>query len=242
VSELIVDPLGAEPPASPVEIPGLGPPPGAAPLPPAEPAYQGPSPEEWEQSQAELAQLREFAQRQREVFAPQQQQTQQLPDIDLFADNPTEQIANLLGHMLDQRLAPFQEWQQQQQLGEAEEVALDILEDDVARNGDFRDKERAIAAARALANLYMPEEAQRHGYGPQAAEAALFRAAADIREYEKAVAEAALNEHTNQMRTLSGAPGEPGSAYTQGTQTRTTPNYRESGMSVTDRMFGGQQQ
>jgi len=116
---------------------------------------------------------------------------------------------------------------------------LDILEDVIAKDGDFLDNERAFANARALANVYFNDEVQKHGYGPQAAEAALLRAAADVRAYETAVAEGAIARHANQLKTLTGAASEPGSVYGQGFQERQVPDYRGEGGTVSDRIFGG---
>lgn len=208
---------------------------GPAPEPVApepEPVWQGPSQDEWEQTQAALAYFNEQLQPQ----APQGEE--QYPQIDPFAENFGEQLSQYIGQAFQQHLSPFQEWVQHQQLGEAEERALDILDDNIAREGEFMLGDKASEGIRALANVYLNDEAQKHGFGPKAAEAALHRAASEWREYEKAISEKAVAQYTNQIRTLTGAPQEPGSSYTQGSQQRVVPNYREGG-SVSDRIFGG---
>ncbi|MBA2370734.1 MAG: hypothetical protein H0V71_03700 [Chloroflexi bacterium] len=221
------------------DIPLDGREPAPAPEAPAEPAWTGPSQEEWTQYQSEQAGMREYlSQQQAAQQQYQQPQGQQSPQIDPFSDDFSQQLEAFMGQALQQHLAPYQQWQEQQQLGEAEERALDILEDNISREGDYLDNEKALTAARALANVYYSEEASRMGAGPEAAEAALQRAATTVREYEKAVSDAAIARHTNQLRTLSGAPNEPGSSYSQGAQELVTGDYRGGG-SVANKIFGG---
>lgn len=171
---------------------------------PVEPAYVGPSPDEWQETQQELAQLREAYQ---QMQAPQEES---FPLIDPFADDYPQQLAAYVSQTVQQAIQPVSEWQYQQQLSEAEERALDIIEDDVSRNGEFLLGERAFDGVRALANSFFAEEAQRYGNGPKAAQTAIYRAAATWREYEKELAQKAIEQHTNQLTTLSGAPREPG--------------------------------
>lgn len=221
--------------------------PGVEPPAPEPEAWAGPSQEQWEQTQQALGQLgpvseyvqQQMAERQRYAeWQAQQGQQQARYDIDLFGEDPGSQIAAIVQHQLQQAMAPFADFMQGSQLSEAEERALDILEDDIAQNGEFLVGDGAMEAARALANAYMPELVQQYGYGPQAAEAALVRAAATIRQYEQAVSKAAIDRHLNQLRTLDGAPGEPGTTYGVGAQELITGDYRAGGR-VTDRFFGG---
>ncbi len=194
------------------EMPGDQP--GAAPVEPAEPvAEEIPA---WAQSMQEQVnwmaqQFQEPEPEPRYDYGQQQGPPQdfQAPQIDPFAENFGEQLAGYIGQAVQQSLAPLAEWQYGQQLSEAEERAYDILEDIASREGDFMQKDQAFAAARALANSYMPEEAQRYGWGPQAAEAAIARAAADVRAYETAVREAAIQQYNNQIARLDGAGREP---------------------------------
>lgn len=212
-----------------------GPAPEPEPVPPAEPAWAGPSQDEWEQTQQALQYYAQQIEAQN--APPPAAGEQQIPAVDFFDENAFPQLMGVFGQMLDERLRPFQEFQYGQQMGEAENRALDILEDIVARDGEFLEQEKAFQAITAMANVFMPEEAQKYGYGPQAAQAALERAAGEFRAYEKAVSEAAVARNHNQLSTLSGAPGEPGSRYSQGAQEMVVPNYREGG-SVSDRIFG----
>ena len=207
-----------------------GPPPEPAPV-VEEPAWQGPSQEEWEQTQNALAYFNQQLQ-------PPEPQGEQYPQIDPFADNYGEQLAQFMQAQFQQYMTPFQEWVQSQQLGEAEERALDILDDITSREGEFLVQDDAYAQIRARANDFLNEEAQKHGFGPKAAEAALHRAAAEQREYERKIGEAYYARKTNQLKTLTGNPGEPATTYSQGSQERVMPNYREGG-SVAGRIFGG---
>lgn len=185
----------------------------AEPAEPAEPAWTGPSQDEWgsvmEYISAQQQAQQEWEQQQ---YAAQQQYAPQQPAIDPFAEDFGSQLGGFIQNQVQQAISPLMEFQYGQQLSEAEDRALDILDDDVARNGDFIHKEQAFEAARALAGVYFSEEAQRYGYGPEAAEAALQRAAAEVRAYEKAVSEAAISRHLNHLTDLSGATREPSAA------------------------------
>ena len=191
MSEIITDPLA---PAEPVAEP-------------AEPAWAGPSADEWGQVTQTLGYLADLAQQSQ---APGE--GQQYAAIDPFADNFGEQLSGYIGRAFEEHLGPIKEWQQGQMLGEAEERALDIIEDDVSRNGEFMLGEKAFEGIRALANVFMSEESQRYGYGPKAAESALARAASEWRAYEKELAQKAIEQHMNQLTNLAGAGREPGAS------------------------------
>ena len=185
--------------------PGLGAPvPEPEPEPePVEPAWQGPSQDEWGSVMGYIQQQ----QAERDAYAQQQQaqQSQQQYAVDPFADDFGQQLQTIIGQAVQQNLAPVMEYQYGQQLGEAHERALDILDSIVSRDGEFINQDKAFEASIALANSYMQEESAKHGYGPKAAEAALTRAAGEIRAYETAVAEAAQQRYMNQLSNLGGA-------------------------------------
>jgi len=161
------------------------------------------------------------------------QPAQQTPQFDPFAEDSAEQIRNIIRA----EMAPLVQFQYSEQLSEAEEKAYDIIDDIVSREGEFAVKDEAYPMVRAIADSFMQEEIQRHGFGPQAAEAALERAAKSFRAYEQAVGEKHTNQHMNQLKTLTGAASEPGSTYAQGAQQRVVPDYRTGG-SVAQRFFG----
>lgn len=226
MSDTFVDPAGLDP---------------AAADPAAEPQWGGPSQDEWGQVMGYVAEQQaqqQAYQQAQEQQASQQAQPQQYPNLDPFDENFSQQAVELFRSIQAEQLAPLQQWQQTQQLGEAENRAYDILDDIVSREGEFLDSERAFPAVISRAQQFYGEEASKHGDGPRAAEAALTRAASEQRAYEKAVADAAVARHNNQLTTLSGAATEPGSSYgIPGAQQRTVPDYRQGG-SVADRIFG----
>ena len=171
---------------------------------PAEPAWSGPSQEEWQAQQEAIQYL--TSQRQPEP-APQQQEPQGPAEIDFFADDAQTQ----LDAYIESKLAPYADYTQQAILNEAEARAQDILKDTVSRDGDFL-FEGSFEKARALANTYVPEMAQKHGYGPAAAEHAIAKAYKDTRAWEDAVGKAYHERQMNQLQTLGGARSEPGAA------------------------------
>ena len=175
---------------------------------PAEPAWGGPSQEEWGEVQSQLGQLAQYLNQQ----AQPEPTDEGYPQIDPFSDEFGPQIAQYVQQAVQQAIAPVTDWQYQQQLSEAEERALDIIEDDVSRNGEFMLGEKAFEGVRALANVYFQDEAQRYGNTPKAAEAAIQRASATWREYEKELAAKAVEQHSNQLSTLGTARREPGIA------------------------------
>lgn len=203
--------------------PGIGEPAPAEPA--AEPAWTGPSQDEWgsvmtyvqaqQQREAQIAQM---------YGAPGTQQPE-APDL---YDDPDA----WLEHKLSQRLAPVEQFQREVSMEEANERAMDILGDLASRDGDFNKQ-----IARLRAEELLPKFQQQYGNTPQAAEAALAAGAHQQREYEAEERKRYVDEHTNHIATLAGAPGDPGSTFVQGTQQRTMPNYREGGR-VTDRFFG----
>ena len=194
MSDILSDPLA---PAEPVAEP-------------AEPAWAGPSADEWGQVTQTLGYLADLAQQSQ---APQEQELD--PRYAALGDPFNDQFGPTLAQELSairQEMAQYRDFQQSQQLGEAEERALDIIEDDVSRNGEFMLGEKAFEGIRALANVFMSEESQRYGYGPKAAESALARAASEWRAYEKELAQKAIEQHMNQLTNLAGAGREPGAS------------------------------
>jgi len=215
VSEVVPEP-GVEPAVEPA-------------IEPAEPAW-APSQDEWQTVTNTLGAVADFVSRQQQVFQPQQPDNGVPPIPDPW--NRPDTYAEDFQRYTQHALAPVQQFTQEAALAEAEERAQDILGDLIAKHGEF-DKEVAYARA----NVLLPQMVQRYGQGPKAAEAALEAAAQAQLAYETQVREKAIAQYTNQIKTLAGAPGEPGSTYQVGVQSRTIPDYRAGG-SVTDRVFG----
>lgn len=206
---------------------GLGDPAGAAPpddggdVPDPEDVWQGPSQEEWQQTQEALAY---FAQQEQ---ARQREQTGQNGGLGPPPDPAyePEAFAEWLDKRDEQRLAPFQQFTEQAHLTEAEERAYDILTDVESREGEFLLRETSDEVpvsspqfARAIAEDLLPQAQERYGQGPRAAEAALTEAYKVTRAWEDAVAKAALERRDNQLATLTGARREPAAGAAEGTQ------------------------
>lgn len=187
------------------------------PEPEAEPAWTGPSQDDWGQVQNTMGYLAEWVQSQQAPEGSEQMQ------IDPFADDFGEQLAGYVTQAVQQSLAPVMDWQHGQQMSDAEERALDILEDIVSREGEFINKEQSSEFIRAYANVLMPDMAQRHGYGPQAAEAALEQAAKTYRALEQSVGTAYHEQQMNLLTNLSGAGRELGVSGVGAQQVVTTP-------------------
>lgn len=192
--------------------------------PAAAPEQWAMSQEQFDELQGNLSFLMEQEQRRQQMFAPQQQQEPQGPS---FYEDPD----GWLEHRLAERLAPLQEFQEEIKIQEGSERAKDMLSDLASRGGDF-DHDLAMLRAEQI----LPQMKRQYGDTWQAAEKALEAAAEQQRKWEQARDQAAVQQHTNHITTLAGAPGEPGSTY-GGAQQRTMPNYRTGG-SVTDNLLG----
>ena len=124
--------------------------------PAAEEAWTGPSQEEWEQVVQGLGYLATSVAQ--PETAPQPETASQPTQFDPFSDDPGAQLRSIIR----EELAPVAQYQQYEQLAEAEEKAYDILDDISSRQGEIVDKETAFPIIRAWADTLMPEMAQRH--------------------------------------------------------------------------------
>lgn len=182
--------------------------PAAEPPAAAEPVeeWTGPSREEWESQQAALGALIDHVSHQQ---APEpESQPQQRPRFDPFADDVEAQ----LDAYIDARLAPLQQYQQYEQQAEAEERAYDILDDISSRLGEIEQREIAFPIIRAWADTKMPEMAQRYGFGPKAAEAALEASYSEFQQLFGAVGQTYTDRHINQLGRLGDLRAEPPAA------------------------------
>lgn len=192
--------------------------------------WTGPTKEEWESFQAFKSQVD-----QAQVEYQQQQAAQQQTPvaIDWLDDESQQQLAQFI----DQRLAPLQSFQERAALAEGDERAMAIMDDIVSREGDFLFAE-SREKARALADTYWPQAAQRYGATPQAAQAALEQAANDVRQWEQAVGKAYYEREVNQIRTLTGARREPGAQGTGAAQQQVVGGLGNVQGAVTNKFFG----
>lgn len=166
---------------------------GVEPVDDAEPAWSGPSQEEWQQTQAQLADAAALVEA---VRAGQNQ------DGPLAGYDP--EFVQGLDQWFQQKVAPYSAFQEQQVLGEAEQRAQDILHDLSVRDGEFD-----VQTARLRADHLLPDMAARYGPGPKAAEAALAAAAKEQRDYESQMQAKAVEQYQNQLRGITSAPREP---------------------------------
>jgi hypothetical protein len=204
---------------------------------PAEETFQI-SQEDWQATQERLAQLADLEQQ--IPVAPGQQQ--QRPD-DGFDD--VREGLGLLGvdasrydAYLDARIAqataPLQQTQQFVTEQQYSELVADVAADVASRTGDF-DRE----LAEMYASRFLDGEIQKAGGNViRGLEVTMEKAAQMARDYEKKIREQSVAQYTNQLTTLAGVPGEPGSSYSQGVSQRVIPDFAKTRESVTARMFG----
>jgi hypothetical protein len=216
MSEIVGDPVAVEAPPAVAE-------------PAAEEApWSGPSQEEWEQVVGGLGYLAQQVQPPPPPEVQQPQQTQ----FDPFSDDPGSQLRSIIR----EELAPLANYQQHEQLAEAEEKAYDILDDVSSRLGEIVDKDTAFPIIRAWADTMMPEMAQRYGFGPRAAEAALEQAFTGYQTLEQSIGKSYTDRHMNQLTNLSGVRAEP-PAFNGAAQTTEIPRGGDELEIV--RRFGG---
>jgi hypothetical protein len=163
-------------------------------------AWTGPSQEEWQQWQQANEYLANQLQEAQKALTPQEQ-----AQLDPYADDFQSQLDAYIA----QKLTPYEELRTNVTMSEAEERAEDILTDLQTAKGEFVDP-GSKDIARAMAERFLGEEQQKYGFGAQAAEAALERGYEYARERENKLGELAVQRHLNQLKTLNGAPRQPG--------------------------------
>jgi hypothetical protein len=179
-----------------------------------EPAWAGPSQEEWTAAQETLGLINQAITQPE----PGYQDQQQGPVLDPLDENFQSQ----LDQYIEQKFAPFADYQQQLVLGEAEEKAKDIIHSLETEKGEFLLPDSG-AQALQRANNHLPEAQAKYGYGPRAAEAALARAYEDQKAYEQAVGKAYHEREINQLRGLANGPRAPGASGQQSGQQVVVP-------------------
>jgi hypothetical protein len=146
------------------------------------------------------------------------------PYSEEFGSQLGQGIQSTIQQALQGALGPItgalEQAQNEQLLAEGEEALKDMIADEVARNGDFATTTRPDGSsfqpgremARTLTDTFMPEALQRYGNHPRAAEYAVAKASAYVREWESAVKQAGAVQAANHAATLAGAPAEPGAS------------------------------
>jgi hypothetical protein len=128
-----------------------------------------------------------------------------------------QQMLGQVQQLIGQVAQPLNAQLEQQTIEEGNQRLKDMIADDVARNGDFPRAEGAAESKaqqliQPLAEAMFPGIAARYGAGPRAAEVAIQQASSTIRAIIAEAGAAAVAAHQNQLGTLAGARGEPGSA------------------------------
>ena len=140
-----------------------------------------------------------------------------------FMAQNNEQLMGAFDQRFQQIQAPLAAREEAETIAEGEQRLQDILADDVSRNGEFSPKadvdKQARGLVRMIADQQFVEVAQQYGMSPRAAEIAMGRAAAQVRDMLRANAEAAVEAHVNHNATLAGARSEPGAAAGNGVVT-----------------------
>lgn len=206
---------------------------------PSEPAWQAPSQTEWQDAQDQLAayeyQLQQMQQPQMQQY-PAVQQAPSIPDPGLAFEDQAEYQRQMEAY-LDHRMAPYQQFQQQVALAQAEEEAMSIL-DGLAEQGDF-DRQQAWARANQIVGQIRNDPRTAHLRPEVAAQRALEQAARDQREFERRVGEAYYQRQLEQIQQAAGQPRGPMGANMNGTQAAVVGGYGNGPNAVTRRMFGG---
>jgi hypothetical protein len=171
--------------------------PAVEPAAPDEDVWTGPSQEEWEATQARLAQADEL------VRAVEQSRAREAGPLSQY----DPEFRSELDQYLEQRLTPYETSLQQQRANETEELMKDALHDLSVSGGEFD-----IAEARRRFDEYAGPMVERYGMTEKAAQKALEAAAVAQREYEASIEARGVERYQNQMRGISQARREPPAA------------------------------
>jgi hypothetical protein len=184
-------------------------------------AWQGVSQEDWQQQQEVLQQQQELLQQLQPVAeylqqVPGPEQFQQPSEIDLFADNATDQIRQLIRD----ETAPYNEVMQQRRLEELEASAHDMIADYQSEKGEllqpkYEEGQQGLdpnTLILEVAKSYSPTMVQQYGEGIRADEEAIAAAYEDVKQLFDGLTAAHEARQQNQLAALSGAPREPGAS------------------------------
>jgi hypothetical protein len=192
--------------------------PGAEPT--GEPTGGEPEPwaftqEMYEEQQQGLQSIASYIEEQRQREAAAGQPSAEIPDP--YAD--PEAFQGWLDSRIEERTAPYGEYVERAQTSEGEQMALDVIADIEAREGEFLVPETSRPLARMLADDFWPEAVERFGTkSAKAGEFALEQAYKQVRELEQAIGKAYHERQINELRGLAGARREPAAAGAQGAQ------------------------
>ena len=188
---------------------------------PVEPAWQGPSQQEWESTQQQLMQATQLLQ-QFQQPQPQPQYDYQQPQApDPFSETFQADLDAYIGY----RLQGSQQLEQEIRLAQAEEFAMGRLDELAQKGGEF-DRD----AAYARANMILMQQ----GGDPLAA---LDQAARDVREYEQRIGQSFYDRQIEQLTTNAGATRGLPAGGTGAAQTVPTGRLGTDPYAVTRKFF-----
>jgi len=188
---------------------------------PAEDVWSGPSQEEWQETQAQLQQYQQLLQQQQP--SQEQYQPQQPSAPDPFSETFQQDLDAYIGH----RMQGAQQLEQEIRLAQAEEFAMERLDQLAQQGGDF-DRDDAYARA----NMILMSQ----GGDPLRA---LEQAAKETREYEQRVGQAFYDRQIEQLQTNAQAPRGLPVGSTGAVQTVPTGGLGNVPNAVTRKFFGG---
>lgn len=163
------------------------------------------SPEEWAEAQETIALIREAMSQPEPQPEPEPQQGPRVPDP--FSETYAQDLEAYVVAKNQEATAPFQGFTEEARMAEAEERAMDIIDSFKADKGDL--PEGGAQIVRSLANEYIGEAVERHGQGPQAAEAALAKAYDTFQALRESDNKTYYESRMNELASLGKAPKEP---------------------------------
>lgn len=202
---------------------GAAPPdPTPAATPPEPASWQGPSQEEWQQTQQALQQLggvAPFMQELQQILSEDPGAQQQPPGGELQIDPQVQQYLDAqVERMYQERFGAFEPVLGQIAEREGEQIARSELDRLAGEHGEFN-RDLALVAAQQYVGSGMPPDQ------------ALVAAAEYARTMQKQIADEAIKAHQEALLAAAGAPVEPGAtgaAVTQPTVPTGRDRYEET--------------
>lgn len=144
-----------------------------------------------------------------------------------------EQIAARFDKTLAQVTQPIEEQRHQEAIVEGEKQMKDVIADLAVREKvELRNPDVAVARIIAnVRNVYFPQVSQTYGLTNRAAEIALEKAFHEEAQYQRSIADPAIEAHVNRNTLLAGKQGEPGLGAGSGVQGQPAEVYKRGELS-----------